>query len=227
MRVEIVHTGGRYAEQVVHCLSSLSSEDVEAYLVPKVFTAALEDATDSFPTELGSGEVIIAINLPPELLLAIPPLVGGAGVGGLIVPIEDPNWMKPGLQRQLEYACAEQGIETAFPRPFCALAPQTPVITTFAEAFGVGVPELRFEMAEGKVSAVEVLRGAPCGLTDYVAQQLLEQSVADMKEQVALFHHTYPCTGSTQVDPTLGRASFELAQAQHHTAVERAQGEST
>ncbi len=225
MRIEIVHTGGRYAERVVKCLSSLAPGEVEAYLVPHVFTAALEDAADSLPTGLGSGEVIVAINLPAELLLTIPPLVGGAGVGALVVPIEDPGWIKPGVQRQVEQACREQGMECAFPRPFCALAPTTPVITAFAEEFGVGPAELRFDVGDGKISAVEVLRGAPCGLTDYLAQHVLEQPRGFTLAQVEVWHAACPCFGSTHPDPATGAAAFTLALEQHRTAVAKALGE--
>jgi len=222
VRVEIVHTGGRYAERVVTCLASLAPGEVEAYLVPQVFTAALEDAADSLPTGLGSGEVVVAINLPPELLLTIPPLVGGAGVGALIVPVEDPNWIKPGVQRQVEQACREQGMESAFPRPFCALAPVTPVVTSFVEEFGVGVPEVRFEVAEGKIGAVDVLRGAPCGLTDYLAEHLLEQPRGFALSQVAVLHAACPCFGSTHPDPAIGRDAYAEALESHRTAVGRA-----
>ncbi len=222
MRIEIVHTGGRYAERVVKCLSSLAPGEVESYLVPQVFTAALEEAADSLPTGLGSGEVIVAINLPAELLLTIPPLVGGAGVGALVAPIEDPGWIKPGVQRQVEQACRERQMECAFPRPFSALAPTTPVLTAFAEEFGLGQVELRFELASGKIGAVEVLRGAPCGLTDYLAQHLLEQPHSFVLSHVEVWHAACPCFGSAHTDPASGAAAFTLALEYHRAAVAKA-----
>ncbi len=226
MRVEIVHTGGRYAERVGHCLTSLAPEEVEVFLVPRVSTAALEDATEALPTGLGAGEVIIALNLPPELLLAIPPLVGGAGVRALLVPVEDPAWIRPGQQRQVARACAEQGMEVAFPRPFCAFAPTTPVLTAFAEEFGVGAPELHFEFADGVVSAVDLRRGAPCGLTDALAQQLLGVRPEQLATRVARHHEVYPCLASTLPDPVIGQAAFAHAREQHCAAVERARAAS-
>ena len=65
-------------------------------------------------------------------------------------------------------------MESVFPKPFCALVPNAPTIEQFCDEFGVGVPTFRFELEEGKVAAVEVLSGAACGSTDFVAEKLKE-----------------------------------------------------
>ncbi len=205
MRVEIVHEGGRYFDRVLAHLSKMSPRNVDAYQLPRSLPPVLDDAAEYLPAELGAGDVIIAINIHPELLLAIPNMAGGGSTKALIAPIEDPNWIKPGLQRQVTQACADNDMESAFPKPFCALEPSTPTITEFCEEFGVGLPTLKLTLEEGTVAAVEVVRGAPCGLTDFVAQKLVGlPSDDELPEKAGQFHHAYPCLSSMTLDPATG-----------------------
>jgi hypothetical protein len=205
VRVEVVHEGGRYAERVIAHLLKMSPGNVDAYQVPRSLPPVLDDAAEYLPGELGAGDVIIAISIHPEILIEIPNLVAGVATRALIAPIEDPNWIKPGLAKQVTQECARRGIESAFPKPFCALEPTTPVIQEFCEEYAVGVPTFRFEIENGKIAAVEVMRGAPCGLTDFVAEQLLGLPADDaLPEKAGQFHHAYPCLSTMIMDPALG-----------------------
>ena len=205
MRVEVVHEGGRYAERVIAHLLKMSPGNVDAYQVPRSLPPVLDDAAEYLPAELGAGDVIIAISIHPEILIEIPNLVAGVATRALIAPIEDPNWIKPGLAKQVTQECARRGIESAFPKPFCALEPTTPVIQEFCEEYAVGMPTFRFEIENGKIAAVEVLRGAPCGLTDFVAEQLVGLPADDaLPEKAGQFHHAYPCLSTMIMDPALG-----------------------
>ena len=212
MRVEIVHAGGRFFERVLGHLSKMSPGNVDAYQLPRSLPPVLDDAAEYLPAELGAGDVIIAINIHPELLLEIPNMVGGGSVKALIAPIEDPNWIKPGLQRQVTQACAANDMESAFPKPFCSLVPITPVIEQFCEEFGVGVPTFRFQLQDGKVAAVEVLGGAPCGVTDFVAEKLVGLPADDsLPEKAGQLHHAYPCLSSMVLDPATGDTIMHAA----------------
>jgi hypothetical protein len=205
VRVEIVHVGGRYFERVLAHLSEASRGNVDAYQVPRSLPALLDDASEYLPSELGAGDVIIAINIHPELLLEIPNMVGGGSTRALIAPIEDPNWIKPGLQRQVTQACVRNDIESAFPKPFCSLEPITPAIEEFCEQFKVGVPTFRLRLSGGKVAAVEVVRGSPCGLTRFVGEKLVGLPADDsLPEKAGQLHHGYPCLGSMNLDPATG-----------------------
>lgn len=205
MRVEIVHVGGRYSERVSAHLSAQSPGNVDSYQVPQSLPPVLDDAAEYLPSELGAGDVIVVINIHPEMLLEIPDMVGGGSVRALIVAIENPNWAKPGLQRQVTQSCARNDIESAFPKPFCALEPQTPAVTEFCEQFNVGRPKFKFRLAGGKVAAVEVVRGSPCGLTDFVGQQLVGMAADDsLPEKAGQLHHAYPCLASMNLDPETG-----------------------
>lgn len=165
----------------------------------------LDDAAEFLPPELGASEVVIAINIHPELLLEIPRALVGRGVRALIAPIEDPNWIKPGLQRQVTQACAQIGIETAFPKPFCSLEPSTPAIREFCEEFRVGAPVFELSVGESKVTAAVVVHGSPCGLTHFVGEKLVGLPADEsLPEKAGQFHHTYPCLASMSLDPATG-----------------------
>ncbi|UCC67869.1 MAG: hypothetical protein JSV79_12250 [Armatimonadota bacterium] len=205
MRVEVVHIGGRYSERVFTHLSSVSPGNVDAYQVPRSLPPVLDDAAEYLPAELGAGDVIIAINIHPELLLEIPNMVGGGSTQALIAPIEDPNWVKPGLQRQVTQACAANEMESAFPKPFCSLDPSTPAITEFCEQFKVGRPKFKLRVRDGKVAGVEVVRGSPCGLTHFVGGKLVGLPADDsLPEKAGQLHHGYPCLASMNLDPATG-----------------------
>ncbi len=205
MRVEIVHVGGRYLERVLAHLNAMSPGNVDSYQVPRSLPPVLDDAGEYLPAELGAGDVIIAINIHPEILLEIPAMVGGGSTRALIAPLEDPNWIRPGLQRQVTRACADNDMESAFPKPFCSLAPTTPAIEEFCEQFKVGKPTFKLTLEGGKVASVEVVRGSPCGLTNFVAEKLVGLPADDsLHEKAGQFHHGYPCLASMNLDSATG-----------------------
>ncbi len=213
MRVEIVHAGGRYPERVIEYLSALAPERVDAYQVPQSLPTTLE-AAESLPNELGSGDVVIALSIHPELLLAIPELVSGAGARALIAPLDGPATLKPQHQRQLAQDCRRFGLEVSLPQPFCALAPQSPVLTEFCEEFGLGAPEVRLEVSGGKVAAVDVVRGAPCGMTDFVAERLIGLAArSDLAARAEHWHSLFPCLGSAEPDAATHQSSYTTALA--------------
>lgn len=227
MRVEIVHVGGRYFERVIAHLSAMSSGSVDAYQVPRSLPPVLDDASEYLPSEIGAGDVIIAINIHPELLLEIPNMVGGGSTRALIAPIEDPNWIKPGLQRQVTQACARNEMESAFPKPFCSLRPSTPAIREFCERFRAGAPVFKIRLAGDKVAAVEVVRGSPCGLTKFVGEKLVGLPADDtLPEKAGQLHHSYPCLASMNLDPATGEtvmhASLYLIRDRVKEALEEA-----
>jgi hypothetical protein len=205
VRVEIVHVGGRYFERVFKHLSAMSPGGVDAYQVPQSLPPILDDAAEYLPAGLGAGDLIVAINIHPELLLAIPDMAAGGSVRALIAPIENPNWIRPGLERQATQQCARNEMESAFPKPFCALEPQTPAITEFCEQFKVGVPTFKIHIEGGRVAAVEVVRGSPCGLTAFVGRELVGLPADDsLPGRAGELHHGYPCLASMNLDPATG-----------------------
>jgi hypothetical protein len=205
----------------------MSPGDVDAYQVPLSLPPVLDDASEYLPAELGAGDVIIAIDVHPEILLEIPAMVGGGSTRALIAPIEDPGQVKPGLQRQVTQACAQGDMESAFPKPFCALEPSSPAIEEFCEHYQVGKPTLELTLEGGEVAAVEVVRSSPCGLTHAIAEKLIGLPADDtLPEKAGQLHHTYPCLASMNLDPATGEtimhASLYLIRDRVKEALEAA-----
>lgn len=230
VRVEIVCTPSRYTERVRDYLQSHQPAGVVGYhVLPASLPLMLDDPEEFLPHSLGQGEVLIAINIHPDLLVEIPHAVKGKATRALIAPLEDPTWIRPGLQRQATQACAEAGIESAFPKPFCSLEPATPAVEEFSRLYRVGRPQLEITLHEGVVKAVDVKRGSPCGLTEFVAKGLVGRKAEEsLVEQAGVLHHSYPCMASMAMDESTGdtlmHQSLYILRNSVAEALEKARG---
>lgn len=182
----------------------------------------IEESREFLP-EIDACDLIVAMGIHPDLLAALPVLVDSSGAKAVIVPVEEPGWAPPGLQKQLREKLESMGVECEFPKPFCALAKTgKPVIDEFVE-MGFGRPELTIRLNDDGQTFihVDVLREAPCGCTWFVAKKLKWSDVADYKETVSETHHAYPCTGSMERDTELGDTILHKAGYIIRDAVEQ------
>jgi hypothetical protein len=153
-------------------------------------------------------DILIPIGLHPDILATIPSLAQKSYVKAVIVPIEDRRWCLPGLREELRHELARLGIDSAFPKPFCSLAPTgASMVDAFVERYRIGRPLLEIDLRGKLIANTHVLRSAPCGSTWFVAQQLKWMDVESheaIRQAVSNAHHRYPCTASMEVDPELG-----------------------
>lgn len=149
----------------------------------------------------------------------------GSRIKAIIVPQESPA---PIARLQIEAVCAREGIEIAFPKPFCDLQPRNdlPLIKRIVEEFKIGRPEVKVEVdRRGRIAHVDVLRSAPCGSTWFVAKQLTGVEVKNTQElydRISEAHHSYPCTASMERDRELGDTILHKAGYMIRAAVEEA-----
>lgn len=167
----------------------------------------IDDVSRYLPESLPAHDVTIVINAHPDILMAIPELAAKAGSSALIVPVEEPRWMSPGLRQQLSEKCAKLSLEFAAPKPFCALTGEGgTTIGKFVREFRIGRPKIEVEVHGGEITAARVLCSAPCGSTYFVAQKLRRKSAKDegaLNEVISGAHHAYPCTASMERDAEL------------------------
>ncbi len=205
LRVEMFHVGGRYPQLLAEHLSRTGGVPVVSHALPAAMPLIVDDPEDFLPPDIGGGEIVIAVNLHQDLLVDLPKLLGPRGARALIAPIESPEWIRPGLIHQVTNECSKVGVESAFPKPFCALDPKTPVLQQFGEEYGVGRPEMRVEVQDGKVRRAMVPKGSPCGLTHWVAERLVGHPADDSLEvEAAKLLHLRPCLATMVLDPALG-----------------------
>ncbi|MBC7286710.1 MAG: hypothetical protein H5T86_01450 [Armatimonadetes bacterium] len=227
LSVAVLHSGGAYPERVIEYLSGQPGADVRSYVLPVDLPLIVDDAGEFLPSEVAAAQVVIAINIHLNLLAELPYTMGeGDGEGkALLVPREDPLWVRPGLMSQVTRACARFGIETAFPKPFCELEPLTPAIAAFCEQYRAGRPRIAIDCAGGEIIASRCLRSSPCGLTAWVVEQIGGAPCdASLLQRLADLLHHRPCFASMAPDPELGdtimHKSMRIIQSAGREALE-------
>ncbi len=220
MDVDVLHTGGRYAEVVLEYLSS-RSERVRPFQVMGVLPIPIDDAREVLPPEAGAADVVICMGVHQDILAELPAIMAERGGRALIVSVENPSWLRPGLIPQISDECRAEGLECALPKPFCNLEPQGDVVREFCREFQVGRPQIRLTVEDGKVAAAECVQGSPCGLTHWVAERLVGRPADDsLIEAAKVLHHTRPCLASMEMDPRLGETVMHLSLYLMEAAVE-------
>lgn len=229
MSVQILHTGGHYPRYVEGFLK-IQGARVESLEISDDEDAALDNAPEILPESVGDCDVLIAIHVPPGILRALPEILADRPCRAVIIPVEDPDWVRPGLQRQMEHLLGQEGIECAVPMPFCALVPQSEALQEFCDRYSIGRPRVDVEIDDGVVSSVVCHSGAACGLTHAVAKQLPGTPVDEVIEKVKVLHHTRPCMASMVLVPRLGdtlmHLSLDFIKSAFRNALRRARGES-
>ena len=186
---------------------------------PAELPAFIDDPEKYMPKKIPEADLCISSGLHKDLLLELPYVIERAGVKGLIVPIEDFTEVPSGLRKQLEETCIELGLESAFPKPFCSLAPseEKPIISRFVDELRVGRPRLEISITKrGNSEVIDstvIRRSAPCGSTWYVARKLIGIEIKKeiLYDVIAKAHHSYPCTATMNVDPETKEPILHLA----------------
>ncbi len=142
------------------------------------------------------------------------------------------NYLKhPDLVDHLIMLCREQGVVVISPgiggsgfTPFtCCGLGRNSALGSYGEQFGI--PEYRIELQGDIISAIEVLRGAPCGATwdglhDYIGSTV-DDVLVRLPRQVQYF-----CTADPSAfDPISGKSSVHYAGYVHIAALNKALSE--
>jgi len=193
------------------------------YTQPLNLPGYIEDPIKYLPSSIPENDVLLAINLHPDIITEIPNLAKDAGTRLIIAPVEEPNWLSAGLKKQLKEKCEKFGIVFAAPKPFCSLKKgEDPLIDQFIENFRIGFPILKIGLVNKNITTVQVLCSQPCGCAYYVVQKLKNVHVDDkLNEVISSAHHAYPCTASmdrdTELkDTILHKAGYIIREAVHN-----------
>ena len=224
----LLMVGDEYGPRVLEniCAQGFSSwiHGVHEFSEVPPLEAVLDEPEAYVPDGLPECELLLSLGLPQELQALLPAIAERTRAEAVIAAICNSSWLPPGLRRQLEDDLASLGVAYAFPKPGCSLQEVGhPAIDEFARFFGR--PRLALEVRGGIIRRVEVLRGAPCGSTWFVAEKMVGQPVEPKErlwEEAAKAHHVYPCMGSMNVDSELGDTVLHAAQYLLREAVEEA-----
>ncbi|MDD5769241.1 MAG: DUF166 family protein, partial [Methanothrix sp.] len=183
------------------------------------------------PKEIPEADIAIVVNVHPDIIFGLLPVLKDNGYSGIIGGSESPKELPLGLRTQLSEEARKIGLEAAFAKPFCALRPDpaAPTISAFMEKAHFGEPRIEIVTQESRpgketILAANVVRSAPCGSTWYVAKRMtgLETDQPDLRERISEAHHAYPCTASMDQDPELKDTILHKAGYIVREAVEEA-----
>ena len=224
----IVFTQGSYGERILENLRLRAPREwvMEESVIPGGLPAMIEEPQEIVEDLELSGEwdLVLFMGESPSAFTLLPSILDKLEVGAVIAPVDDYEWLPRGLERQIGGEIEGMGVKVVFPRTFCALAPVgVPQIDAFAELFGV--PGLEVEVVDGEVKCVDVLRGAPCGSTHYMAEKLPGTKVGDAKPRAGTLVQIYPCLASRKVDRFFGDSPIHVAGKIAEKALGKALGE--
>ncbi|MCX9026507.1 MAG: DUF166 family protein [Candidatus Methanoperedens sp.] len=192
------------------------------YTQPPDLPVYIEDTEKYLPSSMPENDVLLAINLHPDIIAEFPALAKKAGTRLIIAPIEEPNWLSAGLRNQIKEKCEKAGIVFAAPKPFCSLKKgENPLIDQFIDTFKIGIPKFKIGVQHNNIVTVQILTSQPCGCAYYVAQKLKNVPLGSkLDEVISSAHHAYPCTASmdrdTELkDTILHKAGYIIREAVH------------
>ncbi len=224
----IVFTQGSYGERILENLRLRAPREwvMEESVIPGGLPVMIEEPPEIVEgLELGGKwDLVLFMGESPSAFTLLPSILDKLEAGAVIAPVDDYEWLPRGLERQIGGEIEGMGVKVVFPRTFCALAPVgVPQIDAFAELFGV--PGLEVEVVDGEVKCVDVLRGAPCGSTHYMAEKLPGTKVGDAKPRAGTLVQIYPCLASRKVDRFFGDSPIHVAGKIAEKALGKALGE--
>ncbi|MFW9909072.1 MAG: DUF166 domain-containing protein [Candidatus Thorarchaeota archaeon] len=208
---------------------SFVGDIVGAQKVESVSPTIIEDPEEYFKDiRLTECDILLVVAIHHDLLASIDILVEATGAKAVLVPIEDPSWVPPGLREQVRETLNKMGVESAFPKPFCTLElGEGKLIDEFIETYKLGRPVHFVDMKGQFIAEIGPLRSAPCGCTWYVSQKIRGKSISDtdaLFDEIAKAHHSYPCTASMAKDREVGDALLHVAGYNARYAVCEATG---
>lgn len=166
---------------------------------PAVLPVLLEDPERYLPEAVPDHTVLVALAVHDEILTAFIRTFPAAR--GIIVPQEGPDWISPYAREQLGVFCRDNGIQIAFPKPFCSFNPGSGVLSDFKVYFKIGKPDIRLTIHDNKIKEARVLCSAPCGATYFTARGLEGKRVnEDLAHFIDQRLSAFPCTASRAVD---------------------------
>ncbi len=228
MRLLIVVQGEWGGRIAAHIRRTAPQEWQPVFWQAPAFLPPVLDEPDEFmPPSLPPADLLLVLTESAGLTDLTPDLAALCGARAVLLPVDRRSWAPPGLRRQVERRLRAKGIGCATPMPFCTLSTgggaQHPLIAAFAHRYGR--PRLQCTVTVGRVATCQVVRGAPCGNTHYIATRLVGTPVDRAPEQAGLLHHYYPCWAGMEADPTHGNHTLlHVAATMSSKAVARALG---
>jgi hypothetical protein len=166
---------------------------------PATLPVIIDDPEEFVPENVPPHDLLLAISVNEEVLLSF--LQRHPVSRAVVVPIEESYWVTPYGKGAIEAFCEGQGIEVAFPKPFCSFEPHEGVLKVFRDEFRIGKPKVEYIIESDSISSVKVICSAPCGATYFTARKLTGRKIdEDLAYIIDNALSSYPCTAGREVD---------------------------
>jgi hypothetical protein len=183
---------------------------VQVIEFPSTLPVMLDDSEEYLPEFVKDHQIMIVLSVHEEIVVAF--IERFSFKGGIIIPIEEPDWVSPYARNRIYDICRERGVEIAFPKPFCSFEPTEGIFLDFQRRFRLGKPEIRYRIEREIIKETEVSCSAPCGATYYVAKNLTGKRVDESLVNTAdSLLSAYPCTAGTEIDRDFGDSIIHRA----------------
>lgn len=210
-------TRGKYGRRLIDTLQTRTDLEVVHTAVPEQLPVFIDEPED-FLKGIGinrlvfRADILISYALHPDLTAAIADMAGREGVRALIVP----GGAAKAPVMELERISEKYDIYIEVEDICCTLS-DAPAIAPFSSK--LAGPLLELVIKEGRISEVQVIRGAPCGSTWHMAQGLIGMRIEDAPARGGLLVQQYPCrairgtTGGIHTSAELHKNAIEKAIA--------------
>ena len=185
--------------------------EIQVYELPRNLPVIVEEAEDLLPYKLSPCNLILSLGENSAVAQLLPDLAKNVKAEAVIAPIDDSRWLPPGVKKQVSAELKQLGIASAFPKPFCSLTGNTGnrLIDEFAEKFGR--PKLEVRLEDETIREVKVIRGSPCGSTEFAARRLVGAKVSEAPAKAGLLVQIFPCLASRSLDSEYGDSLIHLS----------------
>ncbi|MCW3490923.1 DUF166 domain-containing protein [Dethiobacter alkaliphilus] len=200
---------GIYGERITENIKNKAPEgwSISTFNVPAIQEPIVDEPEEYLPKNLPSADLILHLAESAQAAQLLPAVAKATGADAVIASIDTTAWVPMGLRNQLHRELAKMDVTIVFPEPLCSIDEETvgfneslqpytnETIREFSRYFGKPILEVKVD-GEGRISEIEILRGSPCGSTEYTVKRVKGMPAEKAVPTSGLMCLHYPCLAS-------------------------------
>jgi thymidylate synthase len=205
---------GVYGRRIAdHIRNKKPAWDVSTFYVPPISEPVVDEPEMYLPDDLPSVDLILHLGESPQAAQLLPLVAKLSGAKAVIASIDSSAWIPLGLRNQLRREMEKEGVTVVYPEPLCSIDEDTvgygetvqpytnEVIRSFSRSFGKPILDVELD-TWGRIVKADVLRGSPCGSTQYTVGRVMNMSADKAVPASGLMCLHYPCLASMKFEQT-------------------------
>ena len=207
---------GHYGQRIADNIKAKMPKhwNSEVWTVPVITESIVDDPEEYIPAGLPEADMILHLCESAQAAQLLPAVAEKVKAKGIVASIDSTAWIPMGLRNQLKRELGKKEITIVFPEPLCSIDEHSvgfyeknkqpysnEIISEFARHFGKPKLDLEFD-DQNNIKAAKVLRGAPCGSSEYTAKRIIGLEAGKAVPKAGLMCLHYPCLASMQFEQT-------------------------